>query len=418
MRHVRHGHGFWIVAFAFVTVMAFATVPGPLWGLYQERDGFSSLTITVVFAMYAIGVLASLLVVGHVSDWYGRRRVLVPALLVNVVSALVFLAFRDVWGLIVARVLNGIGVGALIATSTAWLDELHARERPGATGRRPQVVATIANLGGLGLGALLSGALAQWVGHPLTVPYVVCLVAMAVAVGLVLLTPETRTRPVPLPRYRAQRVTVPAADRGRFFAAGTSAAMAFAAMGLFGSLAPTFLAGTLGHDSRALAGFAQFVVFVGAVAAQTAPVHRPRAGLAAGTGLLVAGMVLVVIAVWLPSPSLALFLAAGAVSGLGSGLVFKGAVGTVAALATDDHRAEAMAALFVAVYVGLSVPVIGLGVLTQYLPPREGLLVFGTLLVAGTLAAAPALLRTPSASVPRTDRGSRRRSRSRRSSAP
>jgi MFS family permease len=418
MARVRHGVGFWIVAFAFVSVMAFATVPGPLWGLYQERDGFSSLMITVVFAMYALGVLVSLLLVGHVSDWYGRRRILVPAVLINVVAAIVFLAFRDVWGLIVARVLNGIGVGALIATSTAWLGELHAHQRPDASVHRPQLVATTANLGGLGLGALISGALAQWVGHPLTVPYVVCLVGMVAATGLLLVTPETRTLPVPRPRYRPQRVSVPSADRPRFFAAGTSAAMAFATMGLFGSLAPTFLAGTLGHGSRALAGLAQFVVFVGAVAAQTAPVRRPRAGLAAGAGLLIAGMVLVVVAVWLPSPSLALFLIGGAVNGLGAGLLFKGAVATVAALATDDNRAETMAALFVAVYVGLSVPVVGLGVLTEHLATRDSLLVFGTLLVAGTLAAAPTLLKAPTASVPRTDRGSRRKSRSRRSSAP
>jgi MFS family permease len=418
MRRVRVGAGFWIVAFAFVSVMAFATVPGPLWGLYQERDGFSSLIITVVFAAYAFGVLASLLLVGHISDWYGRRRVLVPALLVNVVAALVFLAFRDVWGLIVARTLNGLGVGALIATSTAWLGELHARQRPDASDRRPQVVATVANLGGLGLGALLSGTLAQWVGHPLTLPYVVCLVAMLAATGLLLLVPETRALPVPRPRYRPQRAGVPDAARGRFFAAGTSAAMAFAAMGLFGSLAPTFLAGTLGHGSRALAGFAQFVVFVGAVAAQTAPVRRPRAGLAVGAILLIAGTVLVTVAVWLPTPSLALFLIGGLVDGVGAGLLFKGAVATVVALATDDNRAETMAALFVAVYIGLSVPVVGLGVLIEHLAARDSLLVFGTLLVLGTLAAAPALLRAPNASVPRTDRGSRRRSRSRRSWAP
>jgi MFS family permease len=72
--------GFWAVVLAFGTVMAFTTVPTPLWSLYAQRDRFSSLTVTIVFAVYALAVALSLLLVGHVSDWYGRRRVLVPAL--------------------------------------------------------------------------------------------------------------------------------------------------------------------------------------------------------------------------------------------------------------------------------------------------------------------------------------------------
>ena len=75
------------MAVAFTVAMAFTTVPTPLWSLYAQRDRFSSLTVTVVFAVYAVAVAFSLFVAGHVSDWYGRRRVLMPALALEVVAA-------------------------------------------------------------------------------------------------------------------------------------------------------------------------------------------------------------------------------------------------------------------------------------------------------------------------------------------
>src|SRR3954447_1538313 len=109
----RHRLGFWSVAFAFLTVMAFSTVPSPLYGLYQQRDGFSSFTITLIYGAYAIGVVAALLLAGHISDWHGRRRVLLPAVAISVASAIVFLLWRDVPGLVLARIINGLSVGVV-----------------------------------------------------------------------------------------------------------------------------------------------------------------------------------------------------------------------------------------------------------------------------------------------------------------
>jgi MFS family permease len=377
--------GYWSVAFAFVAVMAYSAVPAPLYVLY----GFSSLTVTLVFSSYAVGVIGGLFLAGHVSDWYGRRTVLVPALALALVSGVFFLFFRDAVALSVGRILNGVSVGAVTATATAWLQELSA-----GPPRRAQAVATGANLGGLGLGPLMAGLLAQWVTSPQTVPYVVSLALIALGLGLVVFAPETREPLRPRPRYRPQRVSVPPADRGVFFAACVAAANAFAGFGLFTSLAPSFLAGTLHHGSRALAGAAACAVFGSAVAAQLVTAARPpREVLAGGLAAELIGLGLVVTAVWLPSPSLWMFLVGGAVSGAGGGLLFKGALGTAAGLADDDDRAEVLAGLFLGGYFGLSVPVIGLGVLTQEVSPRSSLLVFASLMAVALLAAAPALLR-------------------------
>ena len=111
----RNGFGFWVVAFAFASVMAFTTVPTPLWSLYAQRDGFSSLTVTIVLAVYALAVAVSLFLVGHLSDWHGRRRVLIPALALQVVAAVIFIVWPSLAGLLSARVLSGLGIGAVTA---------------------------------------------------------------------------------------------------------------------------------------------------------------------------------------------------------------------------------------------------------------------------------------------------------------
>jgi MFS family permease len=395
-RSVRHHRlGFWAVAFAFMVVMAFSTLPSPLYGIYQQRDGFSSFTITVIYAAYAIGVVTALLLAGHVSDWHGRRRVLLPAIAVSIVSAVIFLLWRDLPGLILARIVNGLSVGVVAATATAWMAELHAVGHPGAPPQRAQLTATAVNIGGLGLGTLISGFIAQWAGgDPLTVPYVVFLVGLVLALAAAALSPETRERPEPMPAYRVQRVSVPREARGAFMAAAAGAFIAFGALGLFTGLAATFLVGTLHHGSHALAGVTIFVLFAGGVVLQVGlRAASPRRILIVGGAAMIAGLALTAVAVWLSAPSLALFLAGGALTGAGAGTVFKGTVVTVSSITPPATRAEALAGLFLAGYVGLSLPVVGAGIALQLASPRATLLGFAAVEVVAILAAAPRLLR-------------------------
>ena len=254
-------------------------------------------------------------------------------------------------------------------------------------------MAIAANLGGLGLGGLTSGVLAQLAGSPLSLPFMVLLGALLLAeIGLVA-APETRSVRSPHPRYRPQRVSVPPRARGRFLAAATGAAIAFALFGLVTSLAPSFLEGTLHQPSHALAGAVSFVMFATTALAQTLSSSRSAQQLlAAAIPTLLAGVVLLTLALWLPTPSLAVFLAGDVLAGVGAGLMFKGAIGTVSEISLPEHRAEALAGLFLAAYLGLAGPVIGLGALTQVASARMSLLVFSGLLALGIFAAAPALL--------------------------
>jgi len=397
--------GFWVIAFAYVAVMAVNTVPSPLYGLYQQRDRFSTFTITLIFASYALGSTSSLFLLGHVSDWFGRKRVLLPGIVVSAAGALVFLLWRDLPGLYVGRVLGGLSVGMVSATATAYLGELHARSKPQAGMRRAQMAGTVFNVGGLAVGALVAGLLAQYVHSPLTVPWVVFLIALGVAFLAVLVTPETRTRVVPRPRYRPQRITVPPRARGQFFAATGAAGIAFAGLGLFTGLAGVILVEVLHRTSLALSGATVAAVFGGAAAIQfVSMTWSRRTALVTGMGLFLAGLGLVVLSAWLPTPNLALFLIGGVVAGMGAGAIFKGSLGTVMMIADPEHRAESLAGLLLAGYLGLSVPAIGMGVALRQISPKVTLLGFSIAVAAVLIAASPALLRVDraAASAPST----------------
>ena len=381
---LRHGAGFWIIAAAFLTVMAFSTLPTPLYALYQQRDGFATFLITVIFAAYGVGVMASLYFAGHVSDWLGRRRIILVAISVEIVAAVLFLVWPEVPGLIVARFVNGVGVGMLTATATAHLSELRAVARPEEGPATSGTVSSFVNIGGLALGALVSGVLAQYVVAPLVVPYALFLVLLVVAAAAVALVPETVERQEERHAYRPQRVSLPTGSRPTFFAAGAGAFSAFAIFGLFTSLAPSFIAGTLHEPSRLVAGAVTFAVFGAAAVSQVltarlAPVRQLQLAVALMSLGLVAMATGVLVA------SLAVFVVAGILAGAGVGILFRASIAVAASLASGTSRGEILAALFLIAYAGMSVPVLLIGVALTVLPGTAVLVAFAAIVLVMVL---------------------------------
>ena len=328
LRPTEPGAGFWLIALVFVTGMAFSTVPTPLYPLYQVRDGFSTFTITIVFAVYTVGVLTSLLLAGQLSDVVGRRKVLLAALAFELAAAVLLVAEPPLPMLIVARVVTGLGVGMLTPTATAHLQELHRAYRPDASPQQFEIVSTAANIGGLGLGPLIAGILAQYLDAPLRLPYLVFGVLLLISMGAVALAPETVRAKTAMPACRPLRLSVGEGDTAGYVGAAAAGVASFAVFGLFTSLAPAFVGGTLHHSSSALAGLIVLAVFGAAAAAQTlssqleAPVRRR-------VGLLAQAAGVTVLAVGMHTANLALFLIGGIVANMGAGVLFKSAVGTV-----------------------------------------------------------------------------------------
>ena len=210
---------------------------------------------------------------------------------------------------------------------------------------------------------------------------------------LVAVSPETATRPKSEP-WRPQQIAVPPRARRTFFAATAAGIASFAVYGVFNSLAPSFLVGTLDETSHAAAGAVAFAAFASGALAQVA---LSRAGLRAtlrtGPSLLIPGLALLVAGMW--SPSLAVFIIAGVVTGAGGGLVFRGVLAVAGATAPEDARAEVLAGYFLGAYVGLSVPVVALGLATQHVAPRDAMLVFAGLVAMAVVVSVRAVIATP-----------------------
>jgi hypothetical protein len=357
----RRVSGFWIVVFAFLIVSAFATLPSPLYGLYRTRDDLSAFTITVVYAIFAGGTIAALIAVPAVAARIGRRGVMLAAVATMMASAALLAAWKDLPGLLAGRLLTGAAVGLASGTAITYLIELAVRRDANPRAAvRARNIGTAVNVGALGVGPLVAGCLAEWARRPLTVPYLLVLALGAVALIGLASAPETAE-----PDHRApttHRAT--GSPRARIpLPAAAATLAAFSANGLFAGLSGLFLAATFNRPSHALAGATLFLVFSAGVISQwaTARLHASRV-LALGMFSMLAGLALLVTSVRLSTPSLTLFLISGASIGAGAGAVFKGTTGLVLEAAAPENRLALTSALLIALFVGLSIPVVGAGI--------------------------------------------------------
>jgi MFS family permease len=346
---------FWLIAYAFAVTMVGTTLPTPLYVIYQAQWHFPTSLITLIFATYAVGVLAALLAAGRSSDQVGRRPVLATAVGLSIASAVTFILAPGTGWLFVGRMLSGLSAGLITGTATAALTET---ARPGS-GRRASLVSTTANMGGLGLGPLLAGLLAQYAPYPTVLPYLVQLGLVAAAGLGLLVAPETvSTRSALSLRFRG--FGIPQAGRAEFVAAGVAGFASFTLLGLFSSLAPTFLSGVLHDSSHATAGAVVFLVLAVAACAQLAGSRLPsRPVMLAGLAVFMAALALIVAG--LSAASMPLFLAGSVVSGVAVGTVFMGSLATANRLAPAETRGQVISTYFVFAYVGLTVPVIAVG---------------------------------------------------------
>lgn len=370
------------VAYAFLIVMAGTTLPTPLYALYRARFGFSELMVTVIFATYAAGVIVALLLFGRLSDDIGRRRALLPGLVLSGLSAVAFLLAHGLALLLVGRLLSGLSAGIFTGTATAALIDL----APSGAQGRATLVATMVNMGGLGLGPLLAGLLVQWGPWPLRLTFWVDLALVAVALAGVLAVPESPMRDRRL-RIRPQALGVPPQVRGVFVEAALAGFAGFAVLGMFTAVSPAFLAGLLHQHSHVLLGVVVFAVFAASTIGQLALARVPgAAALPLGSAGLVIGAL--VVAASLLASSLGLLVAGGIVAGLGQGLSFRAGLTAINAQAPEDQRASVASSFFVIAYVALSIPVIGVGVLTQ----TAGLRAAGLVLTVAVACLAAAVL--------------------------
>jgi MFS family permease len=348
---------FGLLAYAFAAIMVGTTLPTPMYALYGQQMHFAVLTTTVIYATYAGGVLFALLAFGRWSDAIGRRPVLLAGVAFALASAAVFLVADSVPMLLVGRVLSGLSAGIFTGTATAAVIEA----APETWRTRGAAVATVANIGGLGTGPLLAGLLVEYAPAPLHLSFIVHIVLALLAGAAVLIVPETSQRTGSI---GVQRLSVPVEVSAVFVIAGLAAFAGFAVTGLFTAVAPSFLANVVGIDNHAIAGLIACSIFAASAVSQVAARSmNPQRAVAVGCAILVAGMV--ILAVALHFSSLTGLITAAVVSGIGQGISFSRGLAAVAECTPPDRRAEVSSTYFVIAYVAISLPVVGEGLAAQ-----------------------------------------------------
>lgn len=368
---------FWLLAATLGALLFASSAPSPLYVVFQGRWDFSDLTLTAVFAVYAIALLGALLVAGSLSDHLGRRPVLLAALAVEVAAMVAFAAADGVAWLFAARTLQGLATGVAMGCISAALLDLQPADRDWM-GALTGVVAPMIGLAG---GAVFSAVLVDDSAGATALVFWILLGVFAAAAAMAWALPETVAG---RPGWRASlrpRAGVPRHVRSAFAAALPCMLATWSLGGLVLSLGPSISAQLLGATSHLEASLPIFFMAgISAVTSYAARHLEPRTTARFGLCALIVGVALVLAAVLASSG--ALFLAGTAICGVGFGPSFGGIFRALTAMADEDRRAELVSSILTAAYLAFSIPALAAGLAAGEAGLRSTAKVYGGALLA------------------------------------
>ena len=347
---------FGVTSAIFVLFAAAASAPTPLYVVYQKEWGFTNTTLTVVFAVYVFGLIASLLVLGGLSDHVGRRPVLAAAIALEGVALVLFFFAGDVTVLLFARVAQGIATGMAFSTLGATLVDLNPPHSP----ERAGLVNGVAPISGLALGSIGCGALVQFAPAPTHLVFAALFAGVVIAGVAVGRMPETSARRPGAIASLIPVLGIPARLRPDVFALVPIIVASWALGGLYLSLGPSVAAGIFGLSNHLIGGFVVTLLCgAGALTAfllRTWPTNRvlgiSAALLAGGTALTLAGV---------EAHAVALAGLGTVVAGVGFGASALASFGTLARIAGPGERSELFATALVIAYLAFSLPALAAG---------------------------------------------------------
>jgi MFS family permease len=378
---------FWLLAGVLALLLFAAGAPSPLYAVYAARWGFSATTLTAVFAVYAVALLATLLFLGSLSDYLGRRPVIIAALLIDVAAMALFLLADGVALLYAARVLQGVATGAATSALSAALIEL----QPDSPAPLGPVVNSAAPTLGLAAGALGSSALVQYGPDPTRLIYWLLLAALILAAFGILAIPEPGARRAGALRSFRPRAGVPRQARGAFAIALPCLIALWALGGLYLSLGPSLAAQLLRSHNLLWGGLVIFMLAgTGGVASILRRSATPTNAMLTGCLTLLAGIGFTLTGI--ATTTAAVFLAGTVVAGFGFGLAFLGAFRTLSALAPPDERAALIATIYIVSYLAFSVPVVIAGIAATHTGLHDASIVYAAALAALVATASASLL--------------------------
>ena len=368
---------FWLLALLQVLLLAAASAPSPLYAVYQGMWQFPATILTAVYASYAVGGVASLLTTGRLPDYLGRRIVVGAGLAIGAASMLVFVFAGDVTALFVGRILAGVGISMAVGAVSAWLLDLSPKSDP----TLGSLLGGAGPLLGLGVGALLAGALVEYGPDPLHFVYWLLAAVYLVALILILAIEDSTVRRAGWVGSLRPTVGVPLPARSTFMAGLPAVIGMWALAGLYLALGPSLAYQLLATDNRLVGGLViAALTGTGAISAAAVRWQDPNRLLVRGPAIVILGVVITLIAVAVSS---AVLLFGGTiVAGVGLGAGFSAFVRATAPLAAPEQRAALLAAVVVTVYLSFSVPTVLAGAAATVIGLVPTTYAYGVIVVA------------------------------------
>jgi MFS family permease len=374
---------FWVQISILVLLLAASSAPTPLYSVFQAKWGFSPITVTVVFGVYALAVLAALLIVGKLSDHVGRRPVLLAALVVQLAALAVFVTASDLTSLLVARIVQGLSTGAAVGALGAGLLDIDKTTGTVANG--------VAPITGTATGALLSGLVVQYLPAPTRLIFEVLIVAFVLEAVAVILMPETTTPKAGALRSLQPQVALPRVARRPMLVAIPALVAVWSLAGFYASLGPELVRMLSGSDSFVL-GALSLTILAGTAAITVLVVRdvAPRTVMLLGVGALLAGSGLTLLSV--QAATTTGFFIGTAVAGVGFGAGFQGGLRTVLPLAAEHERAGVLSMVYIVSYLAFGLPAVAAGVLVEHVGVRTTAREYTVVVMALAAAALAGLL--------------------------
>ncbi len=348
---------FYLMASIVISFLAGSSAPTPLYAVYQATWGFSPITTTVVFGVYALALLAALLTVGSLSDYVGRRPVLLVAIVVQAAVMLVFATAGGVPALLVARIMQGLSTGAALGALGAGMLDLHKAQGTIANAVAPPI--------GTATGALGSGLLVQYLPAPTHLVYLVLFIVFVLqAIGVTLMAETSIPRPGAWASLRP-RFALPPVTRHPLLVAVPALVAGWSLAGFYASLGPTLVRLVVGSDAIVLGGLALFVLTgSGGVTVLLLRTTPPRTVMVLGAVALIVGVGLTLLAI--TRTATAAFFIGTAVAGVGFGGGFQGAMRTVLPLVAPRERTGVLSIIYLVSYLAMGLPAVIAGFLVVH----------------------------------------------------
>lgn len=351
-----------VLASILISLLGSSSAPTPLYAIYQQHWGFSPITVTVVFGVYAVAVLSSLLIFGRISDQVGRRPVLVAALIVQALAMVVFITAGGVGALLTARVLQGLSAGAAVGALGAGMLDIDVRKGGFLNSFTPML--------GTASGVFAAGLIVQYLPAPTRLVYMVLLGVFVLQALAVLPLNETVSRKPGALARMVPEFKLPRSARASVAIAAPVMFAVWALNGLYGALGPA-LTRTLVHSTSVVWGGLPVFVFTGSAGLAVVMLRNAgtRTMMLISIATLIVGVVITVLSIASGSggtPSVIGFFVGGAISGVGFGSGFQGGIRLVLPRVEPHERAGVLSLLYVVCYVGLGVPAVIAGALVVH----------------------------------------------------